>query len=68
EVYEVNMKKTETGHLKSAEMLLYALILLKPILQHLFTGTSFLQCLYDLYISAIVVLFIYCLFRIFQNR
>ena len=49
-------------------MLLYALILLKPILQHLFTGTSFLQCLYDLYISAIVVLFIYCLFRIFQNR
>lgn len=64
----MNMKKTETGHLKSAELLLYALILLKPVLQHLFTGTSFMQCLYDLYISVIVVLFIYCLFRIFQNR
>lgn len=64
----MNTNKTETGHLKSAEMLLYALILLKPVLQYLFTGTSFLQCLYDLYISAIVVLFIYCLFRIFQNR
>lgn len=64
----MNMKKTETGHLKSAELLLYALILLKPVLQHLFTGTSFLQCLYDLYISAIVVLFIYCLFRIWHSK
>lgn len=49
-------------------MLLYALILLKPVLQHLFTGTSFLQRLNELYMSAIAVLFIYCLFRIFQNR
>lgn len=57
-----------TVNRKYPEIFLYFLILVKPVLRFLFTGISFGLFLSDLYVSVILVLFIYCLFWSLQNK